>query len=160
MWKKIDKNKWNYNWRICNKCWQFKLWQFFNKNPAWFRWKNSICQECFNKDRKNNKETTKKYYEDNKEILKLRRKYLHLLEKDKDYIKSREKLKKLDMWRKDESIRYNANYLINKLWVKPEVIAKIYKTFDIETMEIKAKDKTIKKRNKKIRKPKTKRPKF
>ena len=156
MWSIIDKNKWNYDGRICNKCWQFKLWQFFNNNPAWFRWKHSIYQECFNKERKINKDTTKKYYENNKEILKLRRKYLHLLEKDKDYIKSREKLKELDMWSKEEAIKYNANYLINKMWIEVEIIAKMYKTFDIETMEIKPKDKIakIRGRKKKIKRPK------
>lgn len=79
---------------------------------------------------------------------------MHLLEKDKDYIKSREKLKELDMWSKEEAIKYNANYLINKMWIEVEIIAKMYKTFDIETMEIKPKDKIakIRGRKKKIKK--------
>ena len=38
------------NWRVCNKCKQYKPRDEYAKNKVWFRWKCWSCKECKNKE--------------------------------------------------------------------------------------------------------------
>lgn len=48
-YKPTPKSEIREDWRVCNRCWEFKLWEFYWKTKAWIHWRKTICKECTNK---------------------------------------------------------------------------------------------------------------
>lgn len=46
MWPKPRLKQAFTDWRVCNKCWVFKVWDNFSISKNWYNKKSSVCKEC------------------------------------------------------------------------------------------------------------------
>lgn len=48
IYKPTPKSEVREDGRVCNRCWEFKLWECYAKCKAWVNWRKSLCKDCTN----------------------------------------------------------------------------------------------------------------